>query len=345
MNNKDLAEAIKNKALELGYEKCGIVSVRAMAGYADKLARRIEEYPTDKPLLNRLAAFADIQAAHPWAESVIVLARPYGKYKIPPQLKGRIAAAYLSSDSHVEHSADHADSRAFGDYLAACGLRAETDRKIGLTAMRWSAQQAGVGILRKNNFLYTESGSWVLLSVWIVDQQLEHTETPTLKPCPPTCHKCIDACPTRALQQPYSMRPTICVSFMTGLGGNNLIDHPLAPAMGKWIYGCDACQSACPFNQIAGREVEDYPGLDELAEKLSLPRLIEMDYTSLRDHLSEKFWYISEDRLWKWKVNALNAMKNSYQEAYLPAIQKARNDPAEPVRQMAEWVLRELGQK
>lgn len=340
MNDDELIQAIKTRALALGYEKCGIIGVQEMGGYADALARRLDEYPTDRPVLEQFRAFADVQKIVPWAQSVIVLARPYGHYSIPRHLKGHIASAYLAGGLHVEGSRDNTDSNAFGEYLSALGVKAITDRKHGLTAMRWAARMAGVGIIRKNNFFYTESGSWVLLSAWLIDRALEHKERCALKPCPKNCRRCMDACPTSALKHPYSMQPTACVAFLTGFGGSDLPSNPASSAMGGWVYGCDACQSACPHNRVPGRETCEYPGLDELSHKISLTQIIDMDLSTTKELLGGQFWYIAEERLWKWKVNALNAMKNEYKAEYLPWIEKAGNDPAEQVRSMATWVLK-----
>lgn len=341
MQTVDMAADIREKALALGYEKCGIVPVEDMAGYGEKVARRTEEYPSDRPLLDRLAGLADIGKTHPWARSVLVLVRSYGKYKVPEHLRGRIASAYLFGSLHDERSREHAASGMFGDYLAQLGIRAETDRKTGIAPMRWAAHMAGLGLIRKNNFFYTESGSWVLLEAWLIDRAMTLTEKCALKPCPESCTRCVGACPTSALVRPYSTRPTACVSFMTGFGGDKLIDNPASRAMGGWIYGCDACQSACPFNRVSGRETAEYPGLDELAGQLSITNIIDMDYDELRNVLSERFWYISDDRLWKWKVNVLNAMKNDFKDEYLPWVKKACDDPAEQVRSMAVWTLRD----
>lgn len=55
-----LAVDIRDRALALGYEKCGIIGVQEMNGYADALARRMEEYPTDRPILEKFNGFADV---------------------------------------------------------------------------------------------------------------------------------------------------------------------------------------------------------------------------------------------------------------------------------------------
>lgn len=66
---------------------------------------------------------------------------------------------------------------------------------------------------------------------------------------------------------------------------------------------------------------------------------------NLREVLQSQLFYIPEDKLWRYKVNALNVMLNEYQEAYLPAIKAALSDTYREVREMAQFVLSELGLK
>lgn len=246
---------------------------------------------------------------------------------------------YLASEMHVTGSRDNADSLAFDEVLAELGIRAFTDRRHGLTALRWAAQKAGVGIIRKNNFLYTESGSWVYLSAWLIDRALEFKEECSLPPCPENCRLCIESCPTSALRNPYSTQPTACVSFITGFDEGDLAAHPANRAMGQWIYGCDACQTACPYNQTSDRETEEHPAIGEFEQRFSLTGILDMDHETLKKVFGEKFWYISEERLWKWKVNALNAMNNEYRDEYMPVIERACHDPEPKVRRMALWAM------
>lgn len=339
MTASELSAAIGRKALELGYNRCGIIRIQDMKGYAEKLAKRSEEYPGARPLLDQLAGFADAKMMRPWAESIVVLAKSFGHYAIPEHLRGQIASAYLCNWPDAEGTVDYRNKQAFGDYLKALGIRAETDTKAGLTAARFAAMQAGIGTIRKNNFLYTEDGSFVYLTGWLIDTPLEHKENTRLKPCPEGCRKCIDACPAKAMKGPYSMHPFMCISFKTGLGGDDLTTDPQSASMGSWIFGCDLCQLACPFNNASRKASKECPGLADFSRKVSLTQIIDMNYDELEELFAARFWYISKERLWKWKVNVLNAMKNQYKSEFLPWILKARNDSAEQVRNMAKWVL------
>lgn len=106
----------------------------------------------------------------------------------------------------------------------------------------------------------------------------------------------------------------------------------------SWVFGCDICQDVCPFNKDKWTEDEDFPGLEELSEHISLEKIIEMDYEFLKDVMNPKFWYISKDDVWRWKTNALNAMLNNYEPKYNKYIDMALHDENEKVREMASYV-------
>jgi epoxyqueuosine reductase len=79
----DLALQIRDKALELNYEKCGIIKVTDMLEYGDKVREHIERLPELKPLLERFYSYANLQNNYPWAKAVVVCVRgleiPYTK--------------------------------------------------------------------------------------------------------------------------------------------------------------------------------------------------------------------------------------------------------------------------
>jgi epoxyqueuosine reductase len=334
-----LAEQIKNAALDMGYEKCGIIKISDMSGYEEKLNERIERIPEVKPHYEKFYHFAHLQDTYPWAKSIVICVRQYGKYHIPEHLKGLIAKYYLVDSRTDENSEDFQDSLKFEAYMQKMGLKTATERKFGITALRWAALKAGLGVVRKNNFFYTESGSWVHLEAWLIDKELESLEKPTLKQCPQHCNICIKSCPTSSLSQPYTMNRSSCISCLTTWEGWDLPNEKFNEQMGRWVFGCDVCQDVCPFNKNSWTEDKEYPFLSELGQRLSLEQLIEADYEFLENVVQPKLWYIPKEKVWRYKTNALNAMRNAYKHEYLPIIQKACSDKNENVRNMAKWVL------
>lgn len=337
-----LAAQIKDTALQMGYEKCGIIKLADMAGYESRLRERGEQIPAAKAFDEKLYRFADLQKQYPWAQSIVICVRPFGKYKVPEHLQGMVAKYYLFDSRRDERSREFQDSLKFEAYLQGLGLKTETERKFGITALRWAALKAGLGLVRRNNFFYTESGSWVNLEAWLIDRELEAIETPTLRDCPENCNRCVKACPTASLSQPYTMNPMSCVSFLTTFGGRDLPHDPHSEQFGCWVYGCDACQDVCPMNKKCWQGTEEFPALKELSRQISLEKILKMDYDFLEQVMQPKFWYIDKKDVWKWKVNAINVMVNNYQEQYKDSIYAACNDSHEKVREMARWAIGKL---
>ncbi|MDY2736946.1 epoxyqueuosine reductase [Intestinibacter sp.] len=204
--------------------------------------------------------------------------------------------------------------------------------------MRWAALKAGLGIIRKNNFFYSNSGSWVKLEAWIIDKELELKPDVQIKKCPTNCNLCVKSCPTNSLAEPYMTNRSTCVSCLTTFEGWDMPNEKYKKEIDSWVFGCDICQDVCPFNKDKWTEDEDFPGLEELSEHISLEKIIEMDYEFLKDVMNPKFWYISKDDVWRWKTNALNAMLNNYEPKYNKYIDMALHDENEKVREMASYV-------
>jgi epoxyqueuosine reductase len=330
------------KARQLGYEDCAIIPVEAMEGYGQRLEERMAIFPHTRPDLQIFAHYAFPRRQTPWANSIIVCARRYGKYRLSPSLQGYIGKYYQMDSRRQPLYRDYQDSLAFSQFLSGLGLKAETEIKFGNTALRFAAAQAGLGIIRRNNFLYTASGSWVYLETWLADAKMELRAQKSLPPCPPNCRCCIEACPSGALSAPFSMDRSACVTCITAFAGWDLPSEPHRQALGSWFYGCDACQDACPFNKKAWSQEEDFPQLAELAERLRPEKIVLMAYPLLLSQVQPFLWYISKKNLWRFKTAALNVMLNRFQPEYLAAINSACADEHEKVRRMAGWVLTQL---
>ena len=341
MSGPNLAERIRAAALRLNYEKCGLIKLAEMDEYADKIRQRLDRFPDGRPVLEPVAQAADPRQRFPWAKSVLICARRYDSYNLPEPLKGRISRYYLFDARYNPAARDYRDALAFEHFLRNEGLRLAGGERgeLALSGNRWAAMKAGLGLVRRNNFFYTENGSWLFLESWLIDKELELKETVTAKPCPPNCDKCRKACPTNALPEPYVFNLTACISYLTRRGGWDLTCDERAPALGQWLYGCDLCQEACPFNRQPWPGGHDFPGAAELARLAAPENIIGLDYETLRREMFSRFRSIPEDRLWKWKINALNALNNNFKPEYHPAIRAAATGDSSPeVQAMAEWV-------
>ena len=333
---------IREKALELGYEDCGIIKVSALAGYREKLEERISRIPMGEKIYGKFRSYADPSVGYPLIKSIVVSIIPIYKYNVPAGFNGVYGKAYLFDSRKDEHAPFFKVRREFSAFLSSLGLTciSSSDSEFAAPA-RWAAYQAGLGTVRVNNFFYTERGSYNYIEMFAVDRELELIRDVKLKSCPENCGKCVKACPTSTMSAPYTMSMIGCVSFQTSLSTNLGMGVPspeMAEQIGGRLYGCDVCQDACPFNKGKWIGGEGFPGLDTLARSMCPETIMKMSYDEIGRILGPKYWYIKAENLWKWKLNALTVMMNGYSDKYETSIKLGLTDPNESVRNFAHAV-------
>ncbi len=125
------------------------------------------------------------------------------------------------------------------------------------------ARQAGIGWRGKHTLLLSRQGSWRFLGDIYTDLPLP-PDTPIEEHCG-TCSTCLAACPTGAIVAPYKVDARRCISYLT-IELDGPIPEALRPLIGNRIYGCDDCQSCCPWNrfaQLGDPEFAPRHGLDQ----------------------------------------------------------------------------------
>lgn len=335
---EDISTKVKKKAYELGYDLCGIIEANSFKEYRDYLNMRVEKFPSSTHLYKNLFSLAEPLEKADWGKSIIVCIRRYNKYKIPKNLDKSFGKVFLF-DGRLTSSKEYSGNIQFTEYLQQQGMKTCEDE---VTA-RWAAVKAGLGNFGKNNFLYTKFGSFVWIDTWIVDMKMEYdkeSENP-IHSCPENCHKCVDACPTKALSEDYAMDRGICIAQLS-FYSSELPSEELRCGMGTWMYGCDVCQDVCPMNKKKWSEDEEFPELDKITSFLSLEQILTMDENTLLDVIYPRFWYISKDRIWLWKCNAIRAMVNSRDNRYYELIKDACNDNNDKIKTMAIWACKQL---
>ncbi|MBM71306.1 MAG: tRNA epoxyqueuosine(34) reductase QueG [Crocinitomicaceae bacterium] len=110
----------------------------------------------------------------------------------------------------------------------------------------WAAK-SGLGWIGKNSLLLSKKlGSYFFTAEMMLDVEFEY-DVPVVDHCG-SCTSCIDACPTGAIIKPYVVDGSKCISYFTiELKGE--IPEPMAGKFDEWIFGCDVCQEACPWNR------------------------------------------------------------------------------------------------
>lgn len=129
-----------------------------------------------------------------------------------------------------------------------CHARAFTD-SAPVMEKAW-AERAGLGWRGKNSLiLHPEIGSFFFIGEIITDLELEYNEVKVGDLCG-NCTRCIDACPTGAIIAPHRLDPRKCIAYFT-LEYKGELPAGEKDKFNDWIYGCDICQDACPWNRKA----------------------------------------------------------------------------------------------
>lgn len=251
----DLAADIKRFALhELGFSLAGIAGADPLAGGA-RLAEWLERghHGTMAFLADTAAVRCDPGRFLPGARSVVCVAMSYHEAADPPGPAGapeRAAVARYARRPDY-HRVIRTRLVRLGRFLAAREPGAAWRPAVDTAPLleKELAQRAGLGWIGKNACLVNRAlGSELLLGELVTDVALP-PDRPETDHCG-TCSACLTACPSRAFDAARLLDARRCLAYAT-------IEHrgdftaALLPSLGNRLFGCDACQSACPWNRRA----------------------------------------------------------------------------------------------
>jgi epoxyqueuosine reductase len=197
------------------------------------------------------------------------------------------------------------------------------------------AASAGLGWLGKHSNLIAPRGSsWFFLGEILLPIRLPPDE-PAAERCG-TCSRCIIACPTRAIVEPFVVDSRLCISYLT-IELRGPIPRKLRPMIGARIYGCDDCQDVCPWNRFAHKS-------DESAFFAREP-LASMDLVVLLGMSRERFMELTKGsairraRYPGFLRNVAVALGNSADPRGLLALEEALSHEEPLVRGHSAWAL------
>jgi epoxyqueuosine reductase len=201
---------------------------------------------------------------------------------------------------------------------------------------RQFAQRAGLGWLGKNTLLLNKShGSWFFLAALLTDAMLEYDSPHEADHCG-ECRACLDACPTQAFVEPYVLDARRCLSYTT-IEQRSLPPAELREKQGDWVFGCDVCQDACPWNRRA--PVSDEAAFAPRAENnpLELAALLALD----RDAFRRRYGETPLARPGRTGVlrSAAFALGNHPCAEGLAALKRGLDDEDSQVRAACAWAL------
>lgn len=147
------------------------------------------------------------------------------------------------------------------------------------------AERAGIGWVGKHSLMLTkETGSFYFLATLLLDVELEE-DPPVTNHCG-TCTRCIDACPTQAIMEPYVVDSNRCISYLT-IEYRKELPSEYQDKMKGWIFGCDICQDVCPWNRFSKPHAEPRFDPSEALQNAS-DELLECMERELFNHLFSK---------------------------------------------------------
>lgn len=143
------------------------------------------------------------------------------------------------------------------------------------------AVKSGLGWMGKNtNLISKKTGSFFFIAEIICDLDLDY-DTIVTDHCG-SCTACIDACPTQAIEQPYVVNGSKCISYFT-IELQNQIPKEMKGKLDDWMYGCDVCQDVCPWNRFSK------PHNEPLFEpRANLLELTKQDWNALNKEIYNK---------------------------------------------------------
>lgn len=112
------------------------------------------------------------------------------------------------------------------------------------------AKRSGLGWIGKNGNMLTRAGSFFFIATLITDLEL-YPDDPFARDYCGSCTKCIDACPTDAIEPDKVINGSKCISYFTIELKDMLIPDEMKGKFGDWMFGCDICQDVCPWNRFS----------------------------------------------------------------------------------------------
>ena len=253
-NFDHLKNAIKTEVNNLGFSHIGYCSPKTPIGFDTYLQWLDQGHSADLEYLQRNDAIEkrrDPRKILESVETIIVLAIPY--YPPNPPEAGlsnpRIASYALGEDYHkvipvlLKSFIQWLESNINGEHLE---YKVYTD--TGPILERSLATMAGIGWIGKNSCLIIPGqGSYFLLAEILINLYFSPDQQLDIDYCG-NCHRCIDSCPTKCIQDNRTIDTANCISYLT-IENKKEISENLREKTGNWVFGCDVCQQVCPWNK------------------------------------------------------------------------------------------------
>ncbi len=243
---------IKTKAKELGFFYCGI----SEAGFLESESKRLESWLKNdyqgnmNYMNNHFDKRLDPRLLVDDAKSVVSLLLNYYPNEVQKEEDSpKISKYAYGADYHfVIKDKLKTFMKAIYENIGEVGGRVFVD-SAPVMDKAWAAK-SGIGWVGKNsNLINPKHGSFFFIAELILDLKLL-PDGPIKDYCG-TCTRCIDACPTDAIVEPYVVDGSKCISYLTIELKDEIIPSYFKGKMDNWMFGCDICQDVCPWNRFS----------------------------------------------------------------------------------------------
>ena len=244
-------QLIKAEAKRLGFEYCGISKADFLEEEAPRLEDWLEKNRNGKMayMENYFDKRLDPRLLVDGAKSVVSLLLNYfPEQKQSDETAPKISKYAYGKDYHfVIKEKLKMLSQFISENIGEVNGRAFVDSAPVLDKA-W-AKKSGLGWVGKNsNIINKNSGSFFFIAELILDLDLEYDGA--VKDYCGSCTRCIDACPTQAIAEPYVVDGSKCISYFTIELKENIPDT-MKGKFKDWVFGCDICQDVCPWNSFS----------------------------------------------------------------------------------------------
>ena len=341
MDPAALTRALLDRAREEGFAVAGVAEVRPLPRDARALDAWLARgfHSAMGWIAREPDRRSDPGRALPGCRSVVSLAANYGSGGEASALPAGLAKVASYARRRDYHGVLRRPLRRLAAWIEeASGAPTRVFVDTGPVLERAWAEASGVGWIGKNaNLLTRTHGSWLLLAEILSTARLEPTPGPHEEFCG-SCTVCLDACPTRAIVEPGVVDSNRCISYWT-IEHRGAIPERERPGIGEWIFGCDDCQTRCPWN-VGFSKAADDGGLATRPdlEGLDAEEVLRMSEAEFRARFSGT--PIMRARWDGMRRNACVVLGNRRDSRALPALLEAMSGADPVVRSHAEWAIR-----
>lgn len=357
-----MKESIRQRALDLGFEACRVTSAAPPAS-----ARQFQQWLDSGQhgdmayLARNMEKRLDPGRVLPGARSIVTVAASYwavsssqrppaemhpSKPALSPTTEtgrrptGLIARYARHTDYHRVLAEPIEQLAVFLDQLGGPDTRSLWYVDTGPLLERDIGQRAGLGFVGKHtNLISRQLGNWFFIGEILTTLPLP-PDAPEENRCG-SCTRCISACPTRAIPEPFRLDARRCISYLTiELRGS--IPVEMRPAIGHRIFGCDDCLEVCPWNRFAR---EGYVMKRHARADLQMPDLVallSLDEAGFRRRFADTPLYRARRR--GLLRNVCVALGNVGDASVLPALLKASHDSEPLIAEHARWAIERIEQ-